>query len=172
MRSVSSPRQMWRSEPQIPPRVIRTTAASGSTSGTVYSRMSKSALNFVMTARRPFMRASPLAESADRLPAYGLAAGLAIHEIGLSGGDPGSQGQRHAEALEGHLDAGEPREALQLVQAAEVADPEHLALDVAEADSEGEIERPVGVGDVGVRVEAGWHDDGGQRVRMLARLAA
>src|SRR5262245_51980226 len=106
---------MWRSEPQMPPRVIRTTAASGSTSGTVYSRMSKSALNFVMTARRPFMRRLLWAESADRLPAYGLAAGLAIHEIGLSGGDPGSQGHRHAEALESHLHAGESREELQLI---------------------------------------------------------
>src|SRR5262249_21022895 len=141
MRSCSSPRQMWRSEPQIPPRVIRTRAASGSTSGTVYSRMSKSALNFVMTARRPFIRASPSCVRVDLL-------GSADQEIRLGGGDPGSQGHRHAEALEGHLHAGEPGEELELVQAAEVPDPEHLALHVAKPDPEGQVERPVGVGDV------------------------
>ena len=102
----------------------------------------------------------------------GLAGLQLLHEVRLGGGDPGSEGHRHAEALEGHLHAGQPGEELQLVQAAEVADPEHLALDVAEPDAEREVERPVGVGDVGVRVEAGRHDHGGQRVRVLAGLPA
>src|SRR5262245_48128906 len=136
---------MWRSDPQIPPRVIRTRAASGSTSGTVYSRMSKSALNFVMTARRPFMRASP----------FGSWSALGVHQVRLGGGDPRTEGHRSTEALEGHLHPGQAGEELQLVETAEVADPEHLAFDVTEPDPERQVERTIRVGDVGVRVEAG-----------------
>src|SRR5262249_46207199 len=63
------PRQMWRSEPQMPPRVIFTSAASGSISGTAYSRISKSPWCFVMTATRPFMASTPLLDRGLHLEA-------------------------------------------------------------------------------------------------------
>src|SRR5215831_4101340 len=221
MASCSSPRQMWRSEPQIPPRVIFTSAASGSISGTGYSRSSKSPRCLVMTATRPFMALAPLLDRGLHLDAAGApllagqglplaldearllvgprgepgdqlrsalvhgirpfmltvgvdsrrAGGGRLHQELLGGSQPGAEGNGDAERAERHLDAGQAAQQLDLVQAAEVPDPEDLALHLAETDAERQVERAVGVGDVGVGIAAGRHDHRGQGARVPVGLA-
>src|SRR5688500_12509867 len=85
------------------------------------------------------------AGAADRL-------GRAEQEL-LGGGDAGAQAQGHAEVAQRHLHTGQSAQYLQLVEAAEMADAEHLALHVTEPDAEREIEPRVGLADERVGVE-------------------
>src|SRR6478672_9874422 len=81
-------------------------------------------------------------------------------------------GNPDAGELEPHLAAGERAEQRQVVAVAEMADPEHAALDLAEAGAEREVEALVDQPAHRVGVDAGRHDHAGQHRRPALRLDA
>src|SRR5689334_16010672 len=88
--------------------------------------------------------------------------GLApVHEAALRRRDAGPELDRDAGLGQRHLDATEGGEHFELVQSTEVPDPEHLAPDSAEPDSERQVVALAGDPHHLAGVEAVRGDDGG-----------
>ena len=82
----------------------------------------------------------------------------------------GAGGDLDAVVEERHLGAGDRAEQRELVQVTDMADAEHLARDLGQAGAEGEVVAHEGVLDDLGGVEALRHQDGGDGVRVPARV--
>src|SRR2546428_6281654 len=127
----SSRRRLSRRTPSVTPSAVwPTSSASTATRGHSASRLHpcRGARTSGTTSRAASSRGTSGARfRADR---------LAQQEL-LGGGQAGAEPHGHAEVLQRHLDSREPAEQVELVEAPEVADAEHLATDRAEPDTEG-----------------------------------
>src|SRR5438034_690042 len=142
-----------------------TSSALHATAGRSASRLrsSRDVRTSGTTSRAPFSRGTSGGRSrADRLTQQEL----------LGGGQAGAEPHGHAEVLQRHLDSREPAEQVEVVEAPEMADAEHLATDRAQPDAEGQVEPSMGVADELVGVEARWHHDRGERVRVFGGIPA
>src|SRR5207249_669116 len=145
----SSHRRLSRRTPSVKPSAASpTSSALHATAGRSASRLrsSRDVRTSGTTSRAPFSRGTSGGRSrADRLTQQEL----------LGGGQAGAEPHGHAEVLQRHLDSREPAEQVEVVEAPEMADAEHLATDRAQPDAEGQVEPSMGVADelVGVRSE-------------------